>query len=151
MEINKDFIVLKSIGKFVWWAACLGVAMFLGLALWNFVQDFTPLKISHEKSSEIEISYIDFISIMLTGISIILAAFGFVVAILAFIGWNSIGLRATSAAEVEVRRAMKNGGQLHETIRQEAREVFRYLGMESINASNADVNETDFEEGGSDS
>lgn len=69
---------------------------------------------------KIEVAYADLISILLTGISLILAALAFVIAILAIVGWNSIGDRVSSLAKTSLQEAMKDGGSLHELVKLEA-------------------------------
>lgn len=86
-----------------------------------------------------KIDYADFVSIMLTGVSLILAALGFVVAILAFIGWNSIGDRVSSLAKTFLQDAMQEGGQLHTLVKNEAKSII-YRGIEPV--------DTEFEETG---
>lgn len=67
-----------------------------------------------------KLDYADFVSIMLTGVSLILAALGFVVAILAIIGWNSIGERVSSLAQTFLKESMSEGGELHNLVKSEA-------------------------------
>jgi len=85
-----------------------------------------------------EIDYSDFVSIMLTGVSIILAALGFVVAILAFIGWNSIGNKVSELATTFLQDAIKEGGELHTLVKDEAKSII-YRGIEPINTDYDEV------------
>jgi hypothetical protein len=68
---------------------------------------------------------------MLTGVSLILAALGFVVAILAIIGWNSIGDRVSSLAKSFLQDSMKEGGELHNLVKNEAKSII-YRDIEPI-------------------
>ncbi|MGO4915693.1 hypothetical protein [Pseudogemmobacter sp. W21_MBD1_M6] len=77
------------------------------------------------------INYSDFVSIMLTGVSLILAALGFVMALLAFIGWNSIGDRVSSLAKTFLKDAMEEGGELHNLVKEEAKSII-YRGVEPV-------------------
>jgi hypothetical protein len=80
-----------------------------------------------------QIDYSDFVSIMLTGVSLIVAALGFVVAILAFIGWNSIGDRVSSLAATFLKEAMKENGELYNLVKSEAKAII-YRGVEPIDS-----------------
>jgi|GEM_PF-1691766 len=100
----------------------------------------SPFSIT-EGNPTAKIEYADFVSIMLTGVSLILAALGFVVAILAFIGWNSIGERVSSLAKTFLQDAMQEGGQLHTLVKSEAKSII-YRGIEPV--------DTEFEENGKD-
>jgi hypothetical protein len=82
----------------------------------------TPLTVAGN-ATRTSIDYADFISIMLTGVSLILGALGFVVAILAFIGWNSIGDRVSSLATSFLKDGLKEGGELRSLIRNEAKDI----------------------------
>ncbi|WJY23037.1 hypothetical protein QTA57_08170 [Fontisubflavum oceani] len=73
--------------------------------------------------ASVEISYVDFVSIMMTAVSIILAALGFVIAILAFIGWNSIESKVSSSAKEFLRESIEDGGELHRLVKEEAKEI----------------------------
>jgi len=75
---------------------------------------------------------------MLTGVSIILAALGFVVAILAFIGWNSIGNKVSELATTFLQDAIKEGGELHTLVKDEAKSII-YRGIEPINTDYDEV------------
>ncbi|MCT8327926.1 hypothetical protein [Albidovulum sediminis] len=97
----------------------------------------TPFSVA-DASPRTSIDYADFVSIMMTGISLILAALGFVVAILAFIGWNSIGDRVSSLAKTFLQDAIKEGGELHDLVKNEAKSII-YRGVEPV--------DTEFEEG----
>lgn len=114
------------------------LGVFAALGLWELLTNFSPIKFSSAHKSAIEISYVDFVSIMMTGVSVILAALGFVIAILAFIGWSAIGAKVKETAETFLKNSVDDGGELHEAVRKEAREIYRYLGVEAV--------DTDFNE-----
>lgn len=69
------------------------------------------------------IDYQAFISIMLTAVSVILAGLGFVIAILAFIGWNSIGERVSTLVTSFLKEAIDEGGPLHKTVKNEVKDI----------------------------
>lgn len=118
----------------------IALGVFLGISAWEMVQYLAPISYLPQEPDTVQISYTDFVSIMLTGISIILAALGFVIALLAFIGWNSIGAKVKETAEEFLAASVEDGGELHEAVRKEAREIYRYQGVEAV--------DTDFVEEG---
>ncbi|WP_299507512.1 hypothetical protein [Cypionkella sp.] len=90
-----------------------------------------------DPSPVLSINYADFVSIMLTGVSLILAALGFVVALIAIAGWNSIGERVSSLATTFLKDAMKEGGELHKLVKEEAKEIM-YRDIEPIDTEFTD-------------
>lgn len=113
----------------------LGVVLGVGICalIWNL----SPVSIVRASPPTVDISYIDFVSIMMTAVSLILAALGFVIAILAFIGWNSIGAKVSTSAKEFLKESVKEGGELHNLVRAEAKEII-YRGIEPV--------DTDFED-----
>lgn len=121
-------------------------AVFLGMSLWSIVRNLSPVEIigsavsPHFDKYAVSISYTDMISLMLTGVTVILAALGFVVAILAVVGWKSISSIAAEAAQGAVSNSLKDGGELDLALRKEVRDIFKYHGIEAV--------DTEFEENG---
>jgi hypothetical protein len=64
-------------------------------------------------TSSYTLSYADFVSIMLTGISLLMALLGFFIAILAFIGWNGISGKVASDVSKFLADGFKDGEPLH--------------------------------------
>lgn len=123
----------------------VAVGVAFGIALWNLGVHFSPFTIvdhlpaNPSEGRAIEVSYIDMVSLMLTGVTIILTVLGFVLAVLAFVGWKSIrSIAATSAREV-VRESISDGGKLEAILKKEVQSQLRYLGVEAV--------DTDFDEG----
>lgn len=120
----------------------LGVAF--GIALWKLGAHFSPFTIVDHlpaKPSDgraIEVSYIDMVSLMLTGVTIILTVLGFVLAVLAFVGWKSIQAIAANSAREIVREAISDGGKLETLLKKEVQSQLRYQGVEEV--------DTDFDE-----
>lgn len=102
------------------------------------VSALTPLWIV-DGARAVKMDYVDFVSIILTGVSLILAALGFVVAILAFIGWSSIGEHVSQLATSFLKEAIKDGGELHKLVKDEAKSII-YRGIEPV--------DTEFEDSG---
>lgn len=92
-----------------------------------------------------QIDYADFIALLLTGVTVVLGALGFVVAILAFVGWNSIQGRVEEQTEklIEeslqedgelkelVKTSLKKGGSLYKLVQDEANKII-YSGIEPV-------------------
>lgn len=133
----------------------LPVAIFL---VW-LVLKVQPFRVSVSANvTQISISYPDLVSLMLTAVSIILAALGFVVAIVAVVGWNSIGDRVSTLSrqflsnslsdggelKSMVQKSLLPGGELHTLVGREVRKV-AYQGVEAFDAPNnndgVDVND----------
>lgn len=64
-------------------------------------------------TSSYTISYADFISILLTAISLIMTLLAFFIAILAYIGWNSISGKVASEVKTFLSDGFREGQPLH--------------------------------------
>lgn len=115
----------------------IAVGVALGVAICALIWMYSPVQVTRNSPASISISYVDVVSIMLTAVSVILGALGFVVAILAFIGWNSIGDKVTTASREFLRESVKEGGDLHALVKKEAKSII-YRGIEPV--------DTEFEE-----
>ncbi|WP_264213224.1 hypothetical protein [Leisingera thetidis] len=124
----------------------VAVGVFLGGALWSVAKHMVPLTIvgkavsPHLDTHSVTVSYIDMISLMLTGVTVILAALGFVVAVLAIVGWKSISSIAAASAQEVVKNSLLSGGELDLAVRKEVRDIFKYHGIEAV--------DTEFDENG---
>lgn len=67
------------------------------------------------------ISYSDFVSIMLTGASLLLALVAFMVAILAAIGWTSLSSKVEADVRGYLDQGFKRGNTLHSMVQAELR------------------------------
>ncbi len=112
--------------------------------MWNLISQTVPFSIrpilgpSDGVGRKLHVSYVDMVSLMLTGVTIMLAILGFVVAVLAFVGWRSIQTIAEASARSTVSDAIKDGGRLHSVVQKEVRDIIRYSGVEAL--------DTEFEE-----
>ena len=64
-------------------------------------------------TSSYTISYADFISILLTAISLIMTLLAFFIAILAYIGWSSISGKVASEVKAFLAEGFEDGQPLH--------------------------------------
>lgn len=64
-------------------------------------------------TSSYTISYADFISVILTAISLLMTLLAFFIAILAYIGWNSIGGKVASDVKSYLADGFREGQPLH--------------------------------------
>jgi hypothetical protein len=88
----------------------------------------------------IRLSYADFISIMLSAISVLMTLLALFMAIFAFIGWNSIEQRVVSKiSEVQVRVANELRIAAREAMKFETSEI--YDGIQDITTSPSDDSE----------
>lgn len=116
------------------------LAVLVGILMWKLISHFSPIKfveISAKPDNNrfgLEVSYVDMVSLMLTGVTIVLAAFGFIVGVLGFLGWKSITAIADSSARAVVNEAIDDGGRLHKAVLAEARSIIRYSGVEAVDA-----------------
>jgi len=144
--------------RFVFWVSCITIGGALAYGLVVVATLLSPFTLASSGSgSTAQMDYSDFVSIMLTGVSLILAALGFVVALIAVIGWNSIGDRVSSLStklftdsldedgELRelVRVSLQEGGELYDLVQEEAKDII-YRGVQAIDEDN-DV-DTDVEE-----
>ncbi|MDO9363159.1 MAG: hypothetical protein Q7T60_09555 [Sphingopyxis sp.] len=95
----------------------------------------------HFAPSSLEISYVDFISIMLTSLGIILTALAVFIGILAVLGWNSIEDKLRDHSHDYIRRQLEEGNPLRDDIRRSVREVV-YEGV----AAETEIDDERFED-----
>lgn len=117
----------------------LGVVLGIGACalIWNF----SPVQISRNSPTTISLSYVDLVSILMTAVSIILAGLGFVIAILGIIGWNSIGAKVSESAKEFLKDSVKEGGELHRLVKEEAKEII-YAGIQPVDSEFDESEET---------
>lgn len=92
-------------------------------------------------TSAYTMSYADFISVMLTAISLLMALLAFFIAILAFIGWNSISGKVASEVSRFLADGFKDGETLHRMVVDQANRAM-YEGVYTVDT---DLNEEDTE------
>lgn len=109
---------------------CMIVSGLIGGAISRF---FSP--------SSFAISYVDFISIMLTSLGIILTALAVFIGILAILGWNSIEDKLRDHSHDYIRRQLEEGNPLRDDIRRSVREVV-YEGV----AAETEIDDEKFED-----
>ncbi len=111
----KRFLVSSS-------AVALGIV--IGGGILYGLSSASPIRFVGAPAGPIaQIDYQTFISIMLTAVTVVLAGLGFVVAVLAFIGWNSIGNRVSELATTFLKDALDDGGSLHNMVKDEVKEI----------------------------
>lgn len=74
---------------------------------------------SRFKQSQYDVTYADFISILLTAISVMMMLLAFIISIMAVIGWNSIGAKVASDVKDYLNEGFKDGNSLHQMVRRE--------------------------------
>lgn len=131
----------------------VAIGVVFGIALWNLAAYYSPFTIvdhvpvSSTTTRSIEVSYIDMVSLMLTGVTIILTVLGFVLAVLAFVGWKSIQAIAANSARKVVREAISDGGKLETLLKKEVQNQLRYQGVEEVDIDFDESNGVGSEDG----
>ena len=125
-------------------SVAVGVTVAIGIAYACWMLAPFTLTQGHAGSFK-QIDYADLIALLLTGVTVVLGALGFVVAILAFVGWNSIQGRVEDQTErlIEeslqedgelkeiVKASLKKGGALYKLVQEEADRII-YSGIEPV-------------------
>jgi hypothetical protein len=124
----------------------IGLGLPLAAGVFILCSRLSPFAVlDNVHSTKFDVSYSDLVSIMLTAVSIILAALGFVVALVAVIGWNSIGDRVSTLSHAflskslsdggdlngMVKKSLENGGELHSLVKSEAAKII-FRGIDGI-------------------
>lgn len=87
----------------------------------------------HFGVSTYTLSYADFISVLLTAISLLMTLLGFFIAILAFIGWNSISGKVGSEVSNFLAEGFKDGQPLHKMLVDQTNRAM-YEGVYKVDA-----------------
>lgn len=77
------------------------------------------------------IPYADFITIMLTAVSVLLTALAIFLAVLGAIGWNSVRSNISDRASKFLEEGFREGNTLHNIVKQKTIEVM-YQGVSPI-------------------
>lgn len=92
--------------------------------------------------SSYTISYADFISMLLTAISLLMTLLAFFLGVLGLIGWSAISRGVNERVEKFLEEGFKEGNSLHQLINSKATSAM-YAGVETIKASIEDEVEND--------
>jgi len=112
-------------------ASLFGVCLFGGLIGGAITRNFGK--------ADYTISYSEFISIMLTAISTLMAVLAIFLAVFGFIGWATISDRVHEKTKDFLNDGFKEGGVLHKMLTEKATNIM-YQGVGSIDTS-SDVDE----------
>lgn len=97
-----------------------GLGVIVGAILCVF--QVAQIKLSSGADVEIDMEYSDLIAIILTALGVMIALFSVGLAVLAFIGYQQLkdgaAKRAGEHAEAEVKRQLKEGGELRTYLRE---------------------------------
>ena len=86
------------------------------------------------------ISYADFISVMLTAVSLLITLLAFILAILGVVGWSSITERVQRRTEEFLSEGFQEGNQLFNMLQSRATTII-YDGIDSVSAASEDDSE----------
>jgi len=98
-------------------------------------------------TSSYSISYADFISVLLTAISLIMTLLAFFIAILAYIGWNSISGKVASEVKSFLADGFREGQPLHRML-VEQKDKAMFEGVMEIDTNFQDDAAAEEREGG---
>ena len=102
-------------------AAIVFLTLVIGVFLGSFIESNTNVEIIPDNN--ISITYIDFISILLSSVTAVVSILGILIAILAFIGWQTIGRKVEQTSERLMSEAVGDGGSLHNTVKKEVNRI----------------------------
>jgi len=88
--------------------ACVAICLFAGAIGGAMTRHFG--------TSEYTLSYADFISVMLTAVSLLMTLLAFFIAGLAYIGWQSVNTKVASEVNSFLRRGFEDGQPLHKML-----------------------------------
>lgn len=92
-----------------------GGGVIVATVIAGFVGAVSSLRFSGANYS---LSYADFVSIMLTAISLLLTLLGFFIAILALFGWNSLSARVKEASNEFLTEGFSEGATLNKLLKE---------------------------------
>ncbi|WP_152485837.1 hypothetical protein [Euryhalocaulis caribicus] len=93
-------------------------------------------------SSSPNISYTDFISLMLTAISVLMTILAIFLGALGIIGWNAISSKVRSKTDEFLSDGFEEGNHLHDILRRRATEIM-YEGVAPLRPENGEEEYTD--------
>ena len=97
-------------------------------------------------TSSYTLSYADFVSVMLTAVSLLMTVLAIFLAVIGFLGWTSIEQKAHSKADQFLEDGFKDGGRLHKMLFERVEEALRlkteeimFEGIAPIEKDDADI------------
>ena len=129
-----------------WLSRALKAVLVVGLCLLSGIVGGALNR--HFGTSSYTISYADFISIMLTAVSVLMTVLAIFLGVFGFIGWNSIEQKAHRKTEQFLNSGFKDGGRLNtmlferveDALRQKTKDIM-FEGVEPIDDTDADEDE----------
>jgi len=92
-------------------------------------------------TSSYTLSYADFVSILLSAVSVLVTLLGVILAVLAFVGWRSITGTVENRTKAFLDEGFRDGNALHDLVMKRTREIM-YRGITNIDAEN-EADDTD--------
>lgn len=107
------------------------------------------LMTSHFGKSQYTLSYADFVSIMLTAVSLLITVLAVFLAVVGFVGWTSIEQKAHSKTEEYLKYGFRDGGALDKMLNARVTEALKAKTQEMMFEGVSPIdNEDDSVEGG---
>jgi phage-related minor tail protein len=119
-----------------------GALIFLGYILANILSGSTSLTLF--QSADVAISYSDLVTILLTGVTVILAALGTVIAVLAFVGWQTFEKKVHNSSHGIIADALAADGKITQTVKAEVRTIMYSDILPVVGDEEVDEEENDF-------
>lgn len=98
-------------------------------------------------TSSYTLSYADFISIMLTAVSLLMTVLAIFLAVFGFIGWNSIEQKVHSKTEDFLGKGFESGGRLDRMVQKRVIQVIENKTEEIMFSGIQEVDEADLRDG----
>lgn len=117
--------MMANFKRIVGLGVCVAVCLFAGL--------IGGAATRHFGEASYTISYADFISIMLTAVSLLMTLLAFFLAGLAYLGWQSVTTKVENSVNSFLNEGFKDGNPLHKMlVEQKDRAMFE--GVQSIDS-----------------
>ncbi|MDH7975668.1 hypothetical protein QH494_26075 [Sphingomonas sp. AR_OL41] len=124
-----------------WFSRSLKAALVIGLCLISGVIGGAMNR--NFGASSYTLSYADFISIMLTAISLLMTVLAIFLGVFGFIGWNSIEQKAHTKTEQFLISGFKDGGRLHKMLFERVEDALRLKTEEIMFEGISSIEEDD--------
>lgn len=104
--------------KFLIQTASISIGVLVALGIAYSAALFAPFTLTQGHAGAVrQINYADFVAILLTGVTVVLGALAFVVALVAVMGWNSIQGRVEEQTEKLISESLEENGELKELVK----------------------------------
>lgn len=114
------------------------IGLVLGVGGAALIETHTTISIIPDYN--LNISYSDFIIILLTSVTVVVSILAIIIALLTFIGWRNIGRTVEDAAKRLITDSVQEGGSLHGAVVHEVHKIM-YKDIRPIDTEYKEDNE----------